>query len=237
MLGANRMTPSSFHAPPRAEVTGASVCGAPPPRPSRFSAPPAKKPTERPLGAQKGNVAPSVPATGCTVVVDRDRSHKRDGPSPEATKTICRPSGDSAKDAGLSVPGVEISRRVSAGVGGGVSRRCRSAGTASAAAATTDAVATSHGARPRAGADDTPVVVALSTADGAAMASSISSRASAASASRRLRSFSRHRRRSVRIAAGVFTGSAVQSGSLLTTAAIVSVVSSPLNARCPVSIS
>ena len=158
-------------------------------------------------------MAPSVPATGCTVVVDRDRSHKRDGPSPEATKTICRPSGDSAKDAGLSVPGVEISRRVSAGVGGGVSRRCRSAGTASAAAATTDAVATSHGARPRAGADDTPVVVALSTADGAAMASSISSRASAASASRRLRSFSRHRRRSVRIAAGVFTGSAVQSGS------------------------
>ena len=48
---------------------------------------------------------------------------------------------------------------------------------------------------------------------GDASASSISSRASAASASRRRRSFSRQRRSSRRIAAGVFGGSALQSGS------------------------
>ena len=43
-------------------------------------------------------MAPSVPASGCAVVVASDRSHRRDGPSPEATKTICRPSGESANE-------------------------------------------------------------------------------------------------------------------------------------------
>ena len=41
----------------------------------------AKKPTERLSGAQKGNVAPSVPASGCHVVVASDRSHNREAPS------------------------------------------------------------------------------------------------------------------------------------------------------------
>ena len=94
------MTPSAFHVPPRPLTAGARVCGAPPPRSSRFSAPPAKKPTERLSGDQKGSVAPSVPASGCAVVVASDRSHRRDAPSPEATKTICRPSGESANDVG-----------------------------------------------------------------------------------------------------------------------------------------
>ena len=50
-------------------------------------------------------------------------------PSPDATNTICRPSGERANEAGSSVAGVTMSRRVS---GGGVSRRYRSAGMASA---------------------------------------------------------------------------------------------------------
>ena len=53
-LGANTMTPSAFHVPPRPSATGASVCGAPPPKSSRFSAPPAKNPMARLSGDQKG---------------------------------------------------------------------------------------------------------------------------------------------------------------------------------------
>ena len=41
----------------------------------------------------------------------------------ERQKTICRPSGESAKDVGWSVAGVTISRRVSGGDDGGASRR------------------------------------------------------------------------------------------------------------------
>ncbi len=101
----------------------------PPPTSSRFSAPAAKKPMERLSGDQNGNRAPSVPASGCAVVVASDRSHRRDAPSPEATNTICRPSGESANDASLLVAGVTISVRVS---GGGVWRRYLTVGMASA---------------------------------------------------------------------------------------------------------
>ena len=51
------MIPSGFQVPPRPPVTGARVCGAPPPRSSRFSAAPAKNPTERLSGDQKGRCA------------------------------------------------------------------------------------------------------------------------------------------------------------------------------------
>ena len=72
---------------------------------------------DRPSGDQKGPVAPSVPASGSAEVVASDRSHKRDAPSPEATKMICRPSGESTKSMGRSVAGVTISTRVSGGTG------------------------------------------------------------------------------------------------------------------------
>ncbi len=39
-------------------------------------------------GHQNGSLAPSVPASGCADVVPRDRSHKRDAPSPAAANTI-----------------------------------------------------------------------------------------------------------------------------------------------------
>ena len=48
------------------------------------------------------------------------RSQSRDGPSPDATKTRERPSGDRANCSGASVAGVVISTRIS---GGSVSRR------------------------------------------------------------------------------------------------------------------
>jgi hypothetical protein len=60
---------------------------------------------------------------------------------------------------------------------------------------------------------------AAGSAAGNDSASSISNRAAAAESSRRFRSFSRQRRRSFRIDAGVSTGSAVQSGSDFSTAA------------------
>jgi hypothetical protein len=73
---------------------------------------------DRLSGDQKGKVAPSVPASGCAIVVASGRSHRRDGPSPAATNTIWRPSGESATT-GWPVEGVTISNRVSGGTGGG----------------------------------------------------------------------------------------------------------------------
>src|SRR5262245_49367976 len=99
-LGANTITPSAFQVPPPPLVAGPRDCGAPLPRSNRLSAPPAKKPTECPSGDQKGKVAPSVPASGCAVVADSDRSHRRDVLSSEATNAICRPSGERANDVG-----------------------------------------------------------------------------------------------------------------------------------------
>src|SRR6266850_1512350 len=98
VVGVNRMTPSAFQVPPRPPLAAVKVCGAPPPMSSRFSAPPAKKPTDLLSGDQKGKVEPSVPDNGCAVVDASDRSQRREAPLPEATKTIWRPSGDRAKD-------------------------------------------------------------------------------------------------------------------------------------------
>ena len=70
-----------------------------------------------------------------------------------------------------------------------------------------------------------------------AIVSSISTRASPMSRSRRFGSFSRQRASRRRIEAGVVAGSAVQSGSRVTTAARMSVTVSPANATRPVSIS
>lgn len=78
---------------------------------------------------------------------------------------------------------------------------------------------------------------APSVEDGEVNTSSISIRAPAAESRRRLGSFSRDRRSNRRIPEGTPPGSTLQFGSLLTTATIVSVASSPGKARVPVSIS
>ena len=67
--------------------------------------------------------------------------------------------------------------------------------------------------------------------------SSMRTSAAATSARRFRRSLSRHRRSSIRIAGGTSDGSACQSGSTFSTFASVSEMSSPSNARFPVSIS
>ena len=90
-------------------------------RSTRFSCPPAKKPSDPPSGDQKGAKAPSVPATGCAVVVLSARSQSCAGfRSPAATNAMCEPSGESANDVAASVAGVVISVRTS---GGGACRR------------------------------------------------------------------------------------------------------------------
>ena len=68
-----RLTKATLPRP--ALEASASVCGAEPPRSTRFSLPSAKKPTERLSGDQNGNVTPSVPATGCAEAEASDRTH------------------------------------------------------------------------------------------------------------------------------------------------------------------
>lgn len=80
-------------------------------------------------------------------------------------------------------------------------------------------------------------VVTVAASAGTVSASLMSTEASPMSRCRSLRSFSRQRRNSRRIAAGVCSGRALQSGSLVMMNARVSPTSSPPNARRPVSIS
>jgi len=60
----NRITPSRLQVPPSGNGASASVWGGPPPTLIFFSFPPAKKPTDRLSGDQKGCAEPSVPASG-----------------------------------------------------------------------------------------------------------------------------------------------------------------------------
>src|SRR5436309_8898634 len=76
-------------------------------------------------GDQNGYWAPSVPGSGWASVLSRALSQSRCGPSPDATKTMYRPSGESANSSGADVEGVVISRRISGGSAVGFSRMCR----------------------------------------------------------------------------------------------------------------
>ena len=101
-----------------------------------------------------------------------------------------------------------------------------------AMAATTNAPAVSAATRCHSGRRGTSV------ADAPRLAGSSSAKSAAAmSATRLRRSFSRQRRISARIDPGTLAGNAFQSGSLLSTATITSVTSSPSNGRVPVNIS
>ena len=72
-----------------------------------------RTPIERLSGDQNGWLAPSVPASGFASVWSSRRSQSRDGPSPDATYTMWRPSGDRANCSGASLAGVVISTRIS----------------------------------------------------------------------------------------------------------------------------
>src|SRR5262245_59926627 len=95
-LGANKMTPSAFQDPPLPANAGARTWGAPPPISTLFSTPAAKNAIERLSGDQKGQVAPSVPESGCGDVAARERSQRRDPRLSDATNTILFPSGERA---------------------------------------------------------------------------------------------------------------------------------------------
>ena len=102
---------------------------------------------------------------------------------------------------------------------------------------TTTAESTTGIVRRHSGCDGASAGTPRASPAAGAAGSSSTIRASPMSRSRRLTSRSRHRAIRRRTDAGVDAGSAVQSMSWRKTAASVSAMSSPLNARWPVSIS
>src|SRR5262245_55911549 len=84
-----------------------------------FSLASAKTPTDRPSGAQKGSVAPSVPPSGRAVVSSSRRTHNVGAPSVAPTKTSWLPSGDSANEVKSDKGGVDTSNRTSCCTGTG----------------------------------------------------------------------------------------------------------------------
>ena len=110
----------------------------------------AKKMNCSPSGDQNGRCPPSVPPSGSALVESSCRSQSRGLPSAEAVNTIDRPSG-SANESGSTVAGVSRSVRISGSTGDGSCQE-EMAGTASAAAAMSDAAATPHASRDGAGA-------------------------------------------------------------------------------------
>lgn len=157
-----------------------------------------------------------------------------------ATNASIVPSGERTPDAPNSVgnetlaPSSALNRRgVAAGARSHARHKIRLAATAASATATTaHLTGLCHRGRWR-----------IATGDAGAIAGasvdpfSRRKRATAMSEIRALRSFSRQPFTSVRTCGGTSAGSARQSGSPRTTAAIVSVRSSPSKARFPVSIS
>ena len=112
----NRIVPFWLQAPPRPwpGPMSASARGAPPPRSTILSLPPAKKPTRRLSGAQNGKLASSVPASTVASLASSRRTHSCVGdPGRAAAKTIRAPSGEIIGHAAAVSPNVENS--VSAG--------------------------------------------------------------------------------------------------------------------------
>jgi hypothetical protein len=97
----------------------ARICRFPPSTSIRFSLLSAKNAIERLLGDQNGNEAPSVPPTTAAEPVSKERSHSAGRPSEGATKTICLPSGEIARDILSVVEGVVISKLISGAAGTG----------------------------------------------------------------------------------------------------------------------
>ena len=94
------MSPSRFQVPPRPSEASQSVNGGPPEMSIFLSLAPAKKPTNRLSGDQKGYVAPLVPVRGSARNESIARTHNADfPPEVEATKVRRRPSGESANPA------------------------------------------------------------------------------------------------------------------------------------------
>ena len=156
-----------------------------------------------------------------------------------ATKTNTRPFGDrmeaDPRSTVASVASAPNPRCTRIGSVGGATLPRRPPERSTIASAAADAAVRTHGSalRHAAGGRVTP----SSFSPLGALASSMSKRAAAAESRRRVRSFCRQRRSSLRMGAGVLAGKRFQSGSRSMTRAIVSETPSPANADCPVSIS
>ena len=148
IFGAKTITPSRFHVPPRGVAASHRVCAGPPARAIFLSLPCAKNPRFRPSGDQNGNVAPSVPGIGRASSESSGRTQRRVGPPSSLTKARLRPSGESIKKFRLDFSGSDTLKRPESWAGG-VSRKCRTVGTAIATITTTaTASAAIHASRP-----------------------------------------------------------------------------------------
>src|SRR5580700_382170 len=78
--GAKMMSPLRLQLPPRPNGASQSATADPPSKPIVLSFASAKKPRERPLGDQNGNVAPSVPAISSAFNFPNERTHIREDP-------------------------------------------------------------------------------------------------------------------------------------------------------------
>ena len=76
-LGEKTITPSGLQLPPCPMGAFASVSGGPPAASIVLSLPPAKNPMDLLSGDQNGNLAFSVPASGCAVREFKGRTHSR----------------------------------------------------------------------------------------------------------------------------------------------------------------
>jgi len=95
-LWRKQMVPSAFQASPKPRGASARTCG------GRGSLDPVElagsKVADRPaVGRPERKFGPVGSHDRCASILSSDRSHSRRGPSPDATKTMRRPSGDRAK--------------------------------------------------------------------------------------------------------------------------------------------
>lgn len=208
-----------------------------------FSLPGTKKPTDRLSGDQNGNVAPSVPSSGWAVSAESGRTHSSLLPeSSPALKTSRVPSGERTAPpvAPLKTNCVFSGGRMKERTVRGRTDAARSQATANPTASTRPSAAPTHGTKVRrgvgAGTAGAGAGSAAWTAEGR-IPSSSSNLASPMSRNRRFGSFSRQRWSAWRVRGVTEDGSAAQSGSRVTTAAMTSVTVSPPNVLSPVSIS
>src|SRR5512132_2932061 len=98
------ITPLAFQEPPQPSPRAShTVCTGPPAAAILLILPPAKNPMERLSADQKGELASSVPASGCAVTDSRARTHRTTLPSVILRRTTRRPSGETAKEPRNSV--------------------------------------------------------------------------------------------------------------------------------------
>src|SRR5688572_2584912 len=102
--GAKTITLSRFQLPPRPAGASHSTVGGPPPISTFLSFPAAKNPTNRLSGDQNGKVPPSVPGISRAPTAPTGRSQSWYLVGLPATKTMLRPSGDTATWVAMPVP-------------------------------------------------------------------------------------------------------------------------------------